>query len=86
MLQIFSYLANAMESSGIVGKLHCSEAVYKKLKNNPMFLFEECEEKNIDGFGNREIDLWVLEKLKILYSFLFILGVQKTYFITDNTF
>jgi adenylate cyclase len=46
-------LANAMESSGQVGRLHVSEAVYKKLKDNNKYMFDPCGEEEISGFGNQ---------------------------------
>ena len=44
-------LANAMESSGQEGKIHCSQRMFEKLQDNPNFYFETCEETEIEGFG-----------------------------------
>jgi adenylate cyclase len=46
-------LANSMESTGQVGRLHCSQAAYDKLKDNSGFEFETCPEEEISGFGKQ---------------------------------
>jgi class 3 adenylate cyclase len=44
-------LANCMESSGSVGRVHVSERVYKKLAPTNLFTFDPCGEEDIPGFG-----------------------------------
>ena len=46
-------LANLMESTGEVGRLHCSEAVFNKLKTHSDFEFNQCPVININGFGSQ---------------------------------
>jgi adenylate cyclase len=47
-------LANAMESSGQVGRVHCSSAVYEKLKGDPRFQFVAHPKEEVSGFGELE--------------------------------
>jgi class 3 adenylate cyclase len=48
-------IANAMESTGVVDKVHCSSVVYDKLCNNQMFSFEKCPTlTHLPGFGSQQ--------------------------------
>ena len=82
MLKLFFF-----KPKGQVGRLHCSESVYNKLKGNNNFNFDPCGEEEISGnltecyyFLNEIINLKFIELLTYYVNNIG-MGNHVTYFV-----